>query len=210
MHDGGDGVEKGERILTRLGLNGGGEIRRGERAGGDDRVAPFLRRQAVHLFAHDRHQGVTFQLFRHGFRKPVAVDGECAAGRHLVSVGAGHDQRAGEPHFRMDDAHCVRRCIVGAEGVGTDQFRQRIALMRIRAAHAAHFMQDDGHAALRDLPCGLRTGQSAAHDMNGRSGLVLHFGVHGRPRGKGSRPAAVFRVIVPRGSRRTLHCLRMH
>ncbi|MNY25352.1 hypothetical protein D3C86_1591280 [compost metagenome] len=92
VHDGGDGVEKGKRILTRLGLNGGGEIRRGERAGGDDRVAPFPRRQAVHLFAHDRHQGVTFQLFRHGFRKPVAVDGECAAGRHLVSVGAGHDQ----------------------------------------------------------------------------------------------------------------------
>ncbi|QTK78486.1 hypothetical protein AT6N2_C0610 [Agrobacterium tumefaciens] len=205
MHDRGDGVEEGERILTRLGLDGGGKIRRGEGTGRNDGVAPFLRRQAVHLLANDRHQRVTFQLFRHGFGKPVAVDGKRAAGRHLVSIGAGHDQRAGKPHFRMNDTDRIRRRIVGAEGIGTDQFRQRIALMCVRAAHAAHFMQNNGDTAFGNLPCGFRAGQSSADDVNGRKGLVLHVDVHRRPRGRGSRAAAVIRVSVQHGSRRTLH-----
>ncbi len=78
--------------------------RRGERAGGDDRLVPFLRRQAGDLLAHDGDQRVRFELGRHGCGKAVAVDGKRAARRHLVPVGAGHDQRAGKPHLGMQQA----------------------------------------------------------------------------------------------------------
>ena len=45
MHDRRDGVEKGERVFAGERADGGGEIGRGERAGGDDDAVPFVRRQ---------------------------------------------------------------------------------------------------------------------------------------------------------------------
>ncbi len=63
--------------------------------------------------------------------------------------------------------------IVGAEGVGADEFGKAVGLVGIRAAHAAHFVQDDRHAGVGDLPGGFRAGKAAADDVDGRIGRGL-------------------------------------
>ena len=71
-----------------------------------------------------------------GVGKAVAVDGERAAGRNLVLVGAGHDQRSGQPHLGMDDADGVGRRIVRAERVRAYQLGKAVGPVGIRAAHS--------------------------------------------------------------------------
>ena len=58
MHDRRDGVEEGELGLAGELLDGGGQRRRGERAGGDDDAVPVGRRQAGDLAALDGDQRV--------------------------------------------------------------------------------------------------------------------------------------------------------
>ena len=108
-----------------------------------------------------------------GIGKAVAVDGERAAGRHLVGVAGRHDQRAGKPHLGMQQADRIALGVVRAEGVGADEFGEAVGLVGVGAAHRAHFVQDDRHAGLGRLPGGFRAGEAAADDVDG-----LH--VHGR------------------------------
>jgi hypothetical protein len=111
-------------------------------------------------------------LFRHGGRKTVAVDGQRAAGRNLVGVAAGHDQRAGKPHFGMQQADRVGLGVVGTKGIGADEFGETVGLVGVGPAHAAHFVQDHGDAGLRGLPGSFAAGKAAADD-------VYWFCVHG-------------------------------
>ncbi len=137
------------------------------RAGGDDGAAPFRRRQGGNFFARDPDTGMLFQHFGDGGGKTVAVHRQGAARRQLVGVGGAHHQRAGAPHFFMQQAHGIVLGIVGTEGIGTDQFRQRIGLMGLGTPEGPHFVQNHFHAALGGLPGSFRTGQAAADDVKG-------------------------------------------
>ena len=64
-------------------------------------------------------------------REAVAVHGERAAGRHLVRVAAGHDERAAAAHLGVQQPDGVVLPVVGAEGVGADQFGQAVGLVRV-------------------------------------------------------------------------------
>ncbi len=154
MDDRRDGVEEGKRIGAGCVGDRLGKRRRGQWPCGNDRLVPVGRRQAGHFLALDGDQRVRFEPFRHRVRESVAVDGERAAGRHLVGVAGAHDQRAGQPHLGMQQADRVVFGIIGAEGIGTDELGQAIGLVRVRTANRAHFMQHDGNAGLRCLPCG--------------------------------------------------------
>jgi hypothetical protein len=100
----------------------------------------------------------------------LAVDGECAAGGHLVGICAFHDQRAGHAHFRMNDTYRVVFGVIRAKRVRADQFRKTVGLVCIRAAYRPHFVQDDRQSTPGNLPGGFRACQTAADDMNGRVG----------------------------------------
>ena len=99
--------------------------------------------------------------------KPIAVDGERAAGRQLVLVAGRHDQRAGAPHLLVQQADGVGLGVVGAERVGADQLGEAVGLVRFGHAHGAHLVQHDGDAATGDLPGGLAAGEAAADDVDG-------------------------------------------
>ncbi len=100
-------------------------------------------------------------------RKAVAIDRECAAGRHFMRIGGGEDERVEPPHLTMQDADRARLRIVGAERIGADEFSEIAGLMRGRHADGAHFVQYDGQAVARDLPGRLRSCQSRADDVDG-------------------------------------------
>ena len=74
--------------------------------------------------AVDLDQRMLVQRLGDGGGKPVAVDRQRAAGGHLVGVGRAHDQRAQPAHFGVQQADRVVGGIVGAEGIGADQFGQ--------------------------------------------------------------------------------------
>ena len=179
MDDRRDGVEEGQRI--------GAGFRLRSHSASDGAVSGPVAMIAWSQSAGGRPvtssramviSGCAFEPCRHRVGKAVAVDGQRAAGRHLVGVAGGHDQRAGQPHFGMQQADRVGLGIVGAEGVGADEFGQAVGLVRVGAAHRAHFMQDDRHAGLRRLPCGFRTGEAAADDVDrGIGGDRVHSGL---------------------------------
>ena len=98
--------------------------RGGERAGGDDGIVPVRRRKAGDFAALDLDQRMVLQCLGDGRGEPVAVNGQRAAGGHLVGVGGAHDQRAQPAHLRMQQANSVVRGVVGAKRVGADQFGQ--------------------------------------------------------------------------------------
>ena len=181
MDDRRDGVEEGERVGAGFLCDCVSQRRRRQRAGGDDRLVPICRRQARNFLARDRDQGMRFEPCGDGGRKAVAVDGQRAAGRHLVGVAGRHDQRAGQPHLGMQQPDGVVLGVVGAERVGTDEFGKAVGLVRVGAAHRAHFVQDNRNAGLGRLPCCFRTGEAAADDVD-----WLH--VHGRRNNALTRP----------------------
>ena len=98
--------------------------------------------------------------------KPIAVDGERAAGRQLVRVAHAHDQRAGAPHLGVQQADGVRLGVVGAEGIGADQLGEAAGLVRRRHHRRPHLVQHDRHARLGELPGGLRAGEAGADDVD--------------------------------------------
>ncbi|MNT84968.1 hypothetical protein D3C72_2250730 [compost metagenome] len=85
----------------------------------------------------------------------------------------------------MQQADGVIFPVVRPEGVGTDQLSQAISMVGVGlyARHTAHFMQDDGHARLGDLPGGFGTGEATADDMHrggdgvGGGGCIRHGGL---------------------------------
>ena len=165
MDDRSDGVEKGERVLARLAADRRRERRGGERAGSDDGEIPLGRRQAGDLAAFHRDQRMGPDKLGDGRGEPVAVNRQRSPGGHLVSVSASHDQRPGQPHLRMENSDCVRLGIVGAKGVGADQFGETVRLVRIGPPDRPHLVEYDRNAGLGDLPCGLRAGKAAAYDV---------------------------------------------
>jgi hypothetical protein len=123
VHDRRDGVEEAELAFTGETKNRIRQRGRGEGPRGHDHAVPAGGRQARHFLAGDRHQRMGLQPLGHRLRETVAVDGQRAAGRHLVGVAGGHDERAQFAHFGVQQAYGVRRPVVGAEGVRADQLR---------------------------------------------------------------------------------------
>ena len=67
----------------------------------------------------------------------------------------------------MQHADGVGLRIVGAEGIGADEFGEILGLVRVRAANGTHLVQDDGNACFGELPCSFGTGETAANDVYG-------------------------------------------
>jgi len=109
-----------------------------------------------------------FKLGSDGLRKAFAVDSQRTTCGNLMCIGARHDERSGKAHFGMKNADGIGFGIIRAERVGTDKLGQLLGLVGVGAAYGAHFVQYDGHARLRELPCSFRTGKTAADDVNGR------------------------------------------
>ncbi|BBE35459.1 hypothetical protein SmB9_31170 [Sphingosinicella microcystinivorans] len=66
----------------------------------------------------------------------------------------------------MEDANGTGIRIIGPEAVGADEFGKPVRMVRIRALHGAHFVQNNGNARARELPGGFRTGEAAAYDVD--------------------------------------------
>ena len=132
--------------------------------------------------------------------KAVAVDRERAAGRHLMGVGAAHDNRAHRPHLAMQDADGVGRGVVGAERVRADELGEAAGVMGGRSAHGAHFVKHDGNAGLGRLPRRLRAGEAAADDVDRTHGGLVTKGGGGVKR-VSSKPTA-----PPTGPESTKDC----
>ena len=101
--------------------------------------------QARDLAALDGDEGVGFERRGHGGGEGVAVHGERAAGGHRCGVGRAHDERVARA---SPSAAGRRRCcssIVGAEGVGADEFGEAVGLVRVGG---------DVRAAFRGAPRG--------------------------------------------------------
>ena len=167
VDDGRDGVEEGQLLLARQRQDRFGQGRRGEGAGGDDHRGPFLRRQAGHFAALDGDERMGFESGGHGAREAVAIDRERAAGRNLMGVALGHDQRAQRAHFLVQQADRIGARIVRAEGVGADELGEALGLVSVRAPNGAHLVQDHRNACLGDLPGGFGPGKAAADDVDG-------------------------------------------
>ena len=130
-------------------------------------LSQLVGRQAGDLAALDRDQGMAGEALRHLGGEGVAIDGERAAGRQLVAVGGGEDQRAGAAHLLVQETDGARLPVVGAERVGAHELGKTIGLVRVGHALCAHFMDHDGDARARDLPGGLRAREPASDDVDG-------------------------------------------
>jgi hypothetical protein len=60
--------------------------------------------------------------------------------------------------------------IVGAEGIGADQFSALSGLVGVGAAQRAHFVQHNRHASLGQSPGGFGAGEAGPNDMDGGEG----------------------------------------
>ncbi len=167
MDDRRDRVEEGQRILAGEVPDRCSEGRGGEGTGGDDDAVPIGRRQARDFAALDLDQRVGGDCSRDGIGEAFAIDGERPARRHLVAVGGAEDERVSAAQLFVEQADGVGLAVVGTEGIGADQLGQLVGLVRLGAPIRPHLVEDDGHAAARDLPRRLRAGQTAADDVNG-------------------------------------------
>ena len=104
-------------------------------------------------------------------RETLAVDSEGAASRHLMGVGAAHDDRPKRAHLAMEHADRVGRRVVGAKRVGADEFGEPARPVGGGRGPRAHFVQHDGNAGFRRLPRRLRSGEAAADHVNGTHGV---------------------------------------
>ena len=148
-----------------------GERARGQRTGRDDHVVPVARGKSGDFatLEGDKRMSQHRLLDRRG--ETVPVDGKSAAGRHLMGVGAAHDDRTERPHLAMEDADCVGRRVVGAKRVGADELGQPARPVSGRRGQRAHLMQHDGNAGLGRLPRRLRSGEAAADNVDGTHGV---------------------------------------
>ena len=107
-----------------------------------------------------------FQRRGHCLGEAHPVDGQRPAGRDLVLVGAGHDERSATPQLRMQQADRVGLGVVRAEGIGADEFGAAIRQVRLRAAHGPHLVQDDRHPGHRHVPGGFRAREPGADHVD--------------------------------------------
>ena len=160
------GVEEGEILFARMSADGFRELDRGEWTRRDDDAVPVFGRNVVDGFANDRDVRMGFERRGDVFRETFAVDCQGAASRHRMLAALGDDQAIGPAHFFMQHADSVGCMIVGAERVGADEFCQLVGLVGLGSAHAAHLMDDDGHAHVRGLPGCFGPGHAAANDVD--------------------------------------------
>ena len=128
MDDRGDGVEESERVGAGDLGDRAGEAGGGQGAGGDDRRA--RRGEGVDPLAHDADVGMGLDAPRDFVGKAFAVDRERRAGRDLVDLGRGHDQRAQCAHFLVEQADGVGVGVVAAEAVRADHLGEPVAVVR--------------------------------------------------------------------------------
>ncbi len=129
--------------------------------------------------------------------KPSRSTARRAAGRHLVRVGRGHDQRAAGAHLGVQQAHGVVLGVVGAEGVGADELRQAVGLVRGGGDRRAHLVQHHARAGLGRLPRRLAARQAAADDVDGLHPPLIG---RGRPPRKVRCSRAAAWAIMPSGA----------
>ncbi len=168
MDDGRNGVEEGERTLAGLGSDGFGKVRPGQRARSHDgRVAG----KRVDAFPNDRDVGMRLNRARDFSGEPFAINCKRRTCGNAVAVGRAHDQRTEGPHLLVEQADGIVLGVVGAEAVGADHLGKAVGLMRRSGVAAtAHFAEPNAKSSLGELPCGFRSGQPAADDMD----VVLH------------------------------------
>ena len=145
-----------------------GQGRRGERAGGDDRLAPVGRRQAGHLLAHDASPA--------GSAASASVTAAAKPSRSTASAPpAGSLCRSpmaitSEPSRRISS--CSRPTALPIASSERNEFEQTSSASRSVwcasvPAHRPHLVQHDRHAAPGQLPGGLAAGEAAADDVDG-------------------------------------------
>ncbi|MNW14643.1 hypothetical protein D3C71_2129220 [compost metagenome] len=67
----------------------------------------------------------------------------------------------------MEETDGVLLVVVRPETVRADELGKVVGAMRVGAFDAAHLVDDDGGTSLGGLPCGFRTSEAPADDMNG-------------------------------------------
>ena len=100
-----------------------------------------------------------------------------------MRVGRTHDQRAKPAKLLMQEAYGIGSAVIGSEGIGTDEFGERVGVMGGGRAQRAHLVNHRRNAAGRDLPRRLAAGEAAADDVN--CCRASHSGLARRCRGKG-------------------------
>ena len=158
-----DGVEKGQRLGASLTGNCLAKPFRGERAGGDDPVA--FGGQGIDCAVFKRDIGMRQKRRRHRLREGIAIHRERATGGNAMLFGGLHDKAVGGTHFPMQQPDGVLFVIIRAKRVGTDHFGQIAGTMGKGFHLWAHFMNDDRHAHMGGLPCGLGAGHAATDNM---------------------------------------------
>jgi hypothetical protein len=133
MDDRGDGVEERQLAFARQLQDRVGQGRRGEGAGGHHDAVPVGGRQAGDFLALDGDQRMGFQAAGDLGREAVAIDGQGAAGGHLVLVGGRHDQAVAAAHLGVQQAHGVELPVVRAERVGAHHLGQTVGMVGVRA-----------------------------------------------------------------------------
>jgi hypothetical protein len=78
-------------------------------------------------------------------------------------------------HLGVKKADGAALRVVRAERVRTNELGQLRGLVDRGRANGAHFVQDGGNAAARQLPSGLAAGKAAPDDVN-RAHFLCHFG----------------------------------
>ncbi len=186
-----DRVEEGEGAFAGLGGDGFGELRAGERAGGDDRR---MIGQGIDALAHNRDVRVLLDRARDFGGECLSVDRERGTRGNAMLVAGAHDQRTERAHLLVEQPDRIVLGIVGAEAVRADHFGEPVGLVRrSRVAAAAHFAQADAHARFGELPGSLGAGESAADDVDVETSghfersEAIHGRMAGLPRACGAR-----------------------
>ena len=144
-----------EEPLERLRQGG-----RRQRPGGEDGE---VRRDVGDLLAHDAHPGQRLDRAGELDGEVVAVDRQARPGGYLVGVGDVHHQGAEPAHLVLQepDGGLERRV---PERVGAHELAETVGMVRGGAAAGPHLVEIDGYPVARELPRGLRAGESAADD----------------------------------------------
>ena len=191
VNDRSDGVEEGKGAFACEPGDRLREVGRGQRTRGDDVDIGMIRNYFRHFPADNLNIWLGRDRLGDRGGESVAINRERAARRHLVGVGAGHDQGIHPPHFKMHKADGVCAGFVRSEGVGAYKLGERAGLVRGGGAQWPHLVQDCRHARLRELPGGFAAREAAPHHMHrgergGRAVGLIEF--HFQPQMRLSRP----------------------